>query len=600
MKLVRLYTKYSFDQNIDDLILWESLIWLNHSKHLCIPITIWTLLFHIVLLKSNDINKVLEIYNFENKSFSEIQKMLENIDSILFLDLEYNLNYILKNKDDEFREYLHPRKQNEFLKEEIYKTLSILSKKHWRWNINILLSSKYDNLKLLYNNIWNIFSEDDILFNYQSQSKWISLELLRNKRDRESKTITIFSNYLANLKNTSKRYKSIILEFWEDQVNKRLNYEYKIIKENWYIEYFFTCLKIIKYLEEKNIIFFLKGSAVWSLLLYLLEVSNINPLKYNISFERFLWEGKIADIDIDIPSESREKILLDLNKYFNTENKEVLFILNKSSENYNKYTEHPTGILIEDKDYIKWKLPLIKWERETLSFLTSELYDSSSTPVLEELWFLKFDLIRSQVLSEIQSNISKKWLSIFEILKDWENKVNWNKWYLKEILKWNYFQLNSQFAKDLVYWIMPSSYFDLVKLVAVNRPALIRNYKKEYIIEQLKNPKLNLKDKEIQKILEISQSWNLILFQDQVIDLVKLLLPNLRYQEVINLVKARDSKFSKYKSGFIQEADRRLDDKKYSENLWDMIEKFDKYGLNKWHAMSYALITFLQLYIKLS
>lgn len=594
MKIQRVYKKYSIDDiKQDSFILWESLVSLNDTWLLWIPYKVGNVFFHILPKTNNqDITSIISFYNKKENSLKEtISKILELWDIIF--DIEFNYSILYKVKDEEFKEYVHPVRQSQLLQEELYKTVNIISKKLGVNSLfTLVFSEKVKHLEKMYSWKFQILSENELT------SKLYNLNFLfsKNERDRNNVRIELFEKVVEQLINTD-RYVKLSNEIWREKVEERLLYEVSIILQDRYIEYFLNYIIITQYLRKEKIVFFLKWSAVWSLLLYLLWISNINPIRHNIPFERFLNKWKIADIDIDIPSSKREYIIQSLNKIFSSFWYEVLLILNKSSNNFDKFTEHPSGILIEETKYIEERIPLQVSERENLILRTSQLYDSSSTPVLEKYWYLKYDLLRSQVLEELQDKINKKWLDFYSILNTWES-LTWSSNYLDLILKWDFFQINSVFAKDLVKRVNPTSYFDLVKIIACNRPALVRLYWVEYLSEQLRlSSWISLKDKKIESIINSSQSWRVILFQDQVIDLLLSVLPQVDYSSVIKLVKARGDILWKYKDIFITECNKRIDNLNYSKELWSMIENFDQYWLNKAHSSSYWLITYLQLYV---
>lgn len=110
---------------------------------------------------------------------------------------------------------------------------------------------------------------------------------------------------------------------WHDpEMVQRLKYEIDILSNNGKINllsYFFTVNDIANFCRSNNILINVRGSAGGSLLLYVLGVSAINPLKHNLSFERFLTLGRIKantlpDVDIDVSDQSAVMDYLQ-NKY---------------------------------------------------------------------------------------------------------------------------------------------------------------------------------------------------------------------------------------------------------------------------------------------
>lgn len=101
---------------------------------------------------------------------------------------------------------------------------------------------------------------------------------------------------------------------WEDPIMcERLRYEIEVLANNGKINllsYFFTVEDIANFCKENDILINVRGSAGGSLLLYLLGVSAVNPLKHNLSFERFLTLGRIKantlpDVDMDVAEQHK-------------------------------------------------------------------------------------------------------------------------------------------------------------------------------------------------------------------------------------------------------------------------------------------------------
>ncbi len=96
-----------------------------------------------------------------------------------------------------------------------------------------------------------------------------------------------------------------------DEIRDRLEYELDIIDEKKYADYFLVVADFIGWAHEKGIITNTRGSAAGSLILYCLEVTNLNPLDYLLPFERFLtkYRPTMPDIDADLADDRRDEII---------------------------------------------------------------------------------------------------------------------------------------------------------------------------------------------------------------------------------------------------------------------------------------------------
>lgn len=116
--------------------------------------------------------------------------------------------------------------------------------------------------------------------------------------------------YLSHLvnKGLQRRYGDSISE----EVKSRLVYELEIIKQTGFASYFLIVQDFVNWAKENGIVVGPgRGSAAGSLVTYLLNITNIDPIKYNLLFERFLNPDRISmpDIDIDFDDNKRNSVL---------------------------------------------------------------------------------------------------------------------------------------------------------------------------------------------------------------------------------------------------------------------------------------------------
>ncbi len=116
-------------------------------------------------------------------------------------------------------------------------------------------------------------------------------------------------DYLAMLcrEGLEKRYSNVTQDLYD-----RLEYELNTIKGMGFVDYFLIVWDFIKYAKDHNIIVGPgRGSAAGSIVAYSLEITDINPIKYNLLFERFLNPERLTmpDIDIDFCFERRQEVI---------------------------------------------------------------------------------------------------------------------------------------------------------------------------------------------------------------------------------------------------------------------------------------------------
>ena len=91
----------------------------------------------------------------------------------------------------------------------------------------------------------------------------------------------------------------------------RLNYELHIIEETNYADYFLVCWDIFSFVNKRGILSAVRGSAASSLVLFCLEVTQIDPVERDLFFERFLniERREMPDIDMDFADDRREEVI---------------------------------------------------------------------------------------------------------------------------------------------------------------------------------------------------------------------------------------------------------------------------------------------------
>lgn len=290
----------------------------------------------IVLAKNHD--GLCNIFNLFNK--------LENYEDIDLLSQEFitkeyckdlicifNIGSIMdynKDDNDEFNDLL---RKYENIFDSVYFDLNVKEFNNFN-NINKVISNhiyysfKYerDAFRLYYSMMNNIIETLPIdnahimnitelreKFNWLTDSEFN--ECIKNLNEIEEKIEIMKLDTEDSLQDFSKELKEACIKGWEEkrkgtfeekQSLDRFNYELSVINEKNFSEYFINILEIIKTAKELNILIGPgRGSGCGSEICYLLDITKIDPLKYELYFERFLNPGRnnYPDIDIDFAAE---------------------------------------------------------------------------------------------------------------------------------------------------------------------------------------------------------------------------------------------------------------------------------------------------------
>ena len=516
-------------------------------------------------------------------------------------------------------------------------------------SIKILDSIRNDNTKVELNVIEKL-TEEDLKVN-EKFIELINIQIEKNKRH-----IPVFENkindsfkYLYALchKGLEKRFNNKV----EKEYIERLNYELDVIKKMGFVDYFLIVYDYVKYAKNNNI--FVgpgRGSAAGSLVSYSIGITNVDPIKYNLLFERFLNPERITmpDIDIDFEDQKRDQVieyvkekygkdyvapvltfgtlgarqvLKDVAKYYNLDNKvdvltKVIDQRLSLKDNFNNEKVKQILELYPDlKDvYIKsYYLEGLKRQISTtaagvvicdtkldeiipICYSDSNMLAGMTLNYLEELGIIKMDFLGITNLTIIH-----------KVLDSIDNEVNLNKIDLEDKEVYDLFsnadtdgifQFESDGMKNFLKKLKPQTFSDLYAALALFRPGPME-YIDEFIARKEGRAKIDYIDDSLKDIL--SETYGIIIYQEQIM-LILRKMGNFSFAEADNIRRAMSKKkeeiIVKEKDHFIKSAISNG----YSENVatktYEKILKFAGYGFNKAHSVSYALIGYQMAYLK--
>ena len=95
------------------------------------------------------------------------------------------------------------------------------------------------------------------------------------------------------------------------EVEERVAFELSVITERGYTDYFLSVINLIQYMHDNGILTTTRGSAAGSMVSYLAGITNVNPIEYQLPFERFLnpFRPSPPDIDMDIADNRRNEVI---------------------------------------------------------------------------------------------------------------------------------------------------------------------------------------------------------------------------------------------------------------------------------------------------
>lgn len=432
---------------------------------------------------------------------------------------------------------------------------------------------------------------------------------------------------------------------------KRLNYELKIINEMGFVDYFLIVYDYVLYAKRHDILVGPgRGSAAGSLVSYSIGITEIDPLKYNLLFERFLNPERVTmpDIDVDFDALKREEIieyvrnrygdknvalgltfttlksklvlreigkllkindtLLDnfikcingniclkdnltnenIKKYLNNYNElKKLYNISMHLEGLKKNTStHAAGVVISSTN-LDEIIP-IHYENNTL--ITGVTMD-----YLESIGLLKMDFLALKNLTTIKNILD-------EVGKDALKNIDLND---KAVLNLfcagkteGIFQFETSLMRNLIRKLKPSSFNDLVASLALGRPGALEEAD-EYIARKNGKKEITYIHKDLEPILK--DTYGIILYQEQIIAILgKIGGYSLAEADIIRraISKKKESVINAEKEKFINGAIGKDYDRSVATLIYDLIVKFASYGFNKAHSVAYARISYDMAYLK--
>ncbi|MBR3161127.1 MAG: DNA polymerase III subunit alpha [Bacilli bacterium] len=577
-----------------------------------------------------------EIYNIYDKKFigystsEEKEKIKE--DKVFINDISY-----LNKEDYKYIDYLLMIKESKTIGE--YE-----------------LNTHKNKYLLPLNEVSDISSERDII-NTSIISDLCNVELTYTKDllpvYDESKDAYEYLTYLCN-KGLNKRLNNNVDKVYKD----RLEYELKIINQMNFCNYFLIVWDYVKYAKQHDILVGPgRGSAAGSLVSYTLGITDIDPIKYDLLFERFLNPERVTmpDIDIDFDSEKRSEVIDYVTKKYGKKRvtgiitfdtlaskqviRDVARVMkisltdvdeicrelsphNTLRDNYNnnnrlkrlidnnnnyqklyKIATHLEGLprnigihasgIVMSRIDLDETIPLYKNNRGIYTTAYSMNY-------LEPLGLLKMDFLgisNLTLIAEVINNIRKN-----ERINITFSKIPLNDKKTLNIFKNadtdGIFQFESPGMRRFLTKLQASSFDDIIAALALYRPGAM-DFIDNYI--RRKNGK-----EEIDYIIDslkpiLSSTYGIIIYQEQILQIARILAGySLGEADILRraISKKKEELIINEKPKFIEKSINNGYSKERAEKIYSLILKFAGYGFNKSHSVGYAMVAFKMAFLK--
>lgn len=428
-------------------------------------------MFSIIGIEPLDNLKSIQKEGRKNSSISNLKKVNEIIRRISIKEnkvLIFADNPVVVNKEDReiVREFILANK--------------LKNNKHKNENIN-KLRNEIDIEEISFvRSIPEIIEELKIQgFNLKDIQNIIFNEIVFYSSLISKDKITIIPDtvFLEKSANDNKQLKDCLSNIIADNKLERkyldrLKDELKIIFNKKYSKIFLAALAVVKVSKEYNYPISERGTASNMLLTYLLGISSIDPIKYNLNYNMFLGNdnNKMPDIDINVSSEIIKEIIEEINKYFkNTIKasiastakelyiKQLLNRLNSTidfeyasnlmSNKLLRIQPHNSGIMLLPNNIdINYIFPTIKYNDD---FIPAYPYE-----------YIENKIPKIDILSKNDLNILKNIETIIQLKEiDLNSEEIYNFINLKSE---DISELNTDYAKKIIDIIKPNNFNDLV------------------------------------------------------------------------------------------------------------------------------------------
>jgi DNA polymerase-3 subunit alpha len=441
----------------------------------------------------------------------------------------------------------------------------------------------------------------------------------------------------------------------------RLRLELDVIKKMGYASYFLIVWDFINYSKRNQIpVGPGRGSAAGSLVAYCLKITEIDPLKYNLLFERFLNPERISmpDIDVDFCKDRRAEVINYVAEKYGCDRvaqiitfgtmaakavvrdvgrvldipyadvDRIAKLIPSNSENLKEALKlepqlrelYETNQSVKELIDIAQRLEGLRRHASTHAAgvviapepLTDymPLYKNNAENIIttqfdmesiENIGLLKFDFLGLKTLTVIEKTIDYlkihgKDLNLSEINLEDEETYK----LLSSGDTTGIFQLESAGMRDILTKMKPNRFEDLIALVALYRPGPIGSGMIDDFIKRKKGEtEVRYDLPQLKEILD--ETYGVIVYQEQVMRIAnKIANFSMGQADILRraMGKKKPEEMEKQKEAFIKGAVSNGIPENKAEKLFDLMAFFAEYGFNKSHSAAYAYLAYQTAYLK--
>ncbi len=465
--------------------------------------------------------------------------------------------------------------------------------------------------------------------------------------------------YLSHLarEGMKKRYSDV-----RPEIAERLEYELSVIKRMGYAGYFLIVQDLVQFAKTSGIpVGPGRGSAAGSLVSYCLEITDVDPIRFGLLFERFLNPDRISmpDIDIDFSDRGRDEVIQYVIRKYGKENVcQIITFGTMAARGVVRDVGRVLGLPYAEVDRIAKIIPFepdmtlnkaLKLKPEltemaeadsrvsklldyskTLEGLTRHASTHAAGVVIAPAPLTEFVPLYKGSKGEVTTQYDMKWIEKIGLLKmdflglrtltviddavravlaNRNVEIDWNSLGLEDPAVYELFaradtvgifQFESSGMRDYLRKLKPTEFEDLIAMNALYRPGpLDANMIDEYIDRKYGRKEVQFEHDSIRKVLK--DTYGVIVYQDQVMQVAGE-MAGFSMAKADTLRKAMGKKkveiMAKMKNEFLDGAVERGVDREVAQRVFDFCETFARYGFNRSHSASYAMLAYRSAYLK--
>lgn len=445
----------------------------------------------------------------------------------------------------------------------------------------------------------------------------------------------------------------------DERALDRLNYELEVIEGTGFQSYFLLVREFAQYAREKGIHFGVRGSAAGSLVSYAIGITDVDPLEYGLTFERFLNPERVSmpDIDMDFEDARRDEVIKYVTERFGTDHvAQIVTFGTLGAKAAIKDCGRVLGYTPQETDRICKTIPnapgmtLDRGLKESAEFKmlvesdprVRELVQNAKSVegiarhsgvhaagiviskeplvehiplyrgadgqavtafemgILEKIGLLKMDFLGLSNLTVIARAIES-------IQASQGKTVDLDDFPLEDAKTFEMlgrgettgvFQLESAGMRRYVQELKPQNVRELAAMVALYRPGPMQHIP-AFIDRRHGRQKPTYLDPRMEPIL--AETYGVIVYQDQVLQLVQALAGfSLGKADVLRRAMGKKDKsaLDSMYGDFLAGCEARGVSKQTAERVWELLEPFAGYAFNKAHSVCYALLAYQTAYLK--